>query len=223
MLPDMALDDHQWALLEGACAAVPPPAVAPAIGTDGDYPDYVTNLLLTVLDLRLQNTIVNNAIQYYWRNRWDEVRTLGDLEALLAGFPDDAEGNRTAARYLWGYQYADRLRRLRGLVNWARQQGVTDQDQLRVWAHASDFRGDFSGRVKGLGIAAYCWLLMRLGVDTVKPDVWLHAFVRRVLGRDLDDVQLVEVMTEAAQRVGRRARELDAGIWENERGGPGTI
>ncbi|MPZ92497.1 MAG: hypothetical protein GEU68_12805 [Actinobacteria bacterium] len=77
--------------------------------------------------------------------------------------------------------------------------------------------------MKGLGIAAYCWLVMRLGVDTVKPDSWFHAFVRRVLGRDLSDTELVQVMTEAAHRVGRNARELDAGVWELERGGPGTI
>ncbi len=77
--------------------------------------------------------------------------------------------------------------------------------------------------MKGLGIAAYCWRVMRLGVDTVKPDVWLRAFVRRTLGRDLDDAQVVRVVTEAAHRIGRSARELDAGIWESERGGPGAI
>jgi hypothetical protein len=72
-------------------------------------------------------------------------------------------------------------------------------------------------------MSAYCWLVMRLGVDTVKPDVWLHSFVKRSLGRDLGDIELVEVMTEAAHRVGRSVRELDGGIWESERGGPGSI
>lgn len=217
------LNDREWALLESACAAVPPPARSPAIGTDADYPDYITNLLLTVLDLQLHNVIVNNAIQHYRRNRSDEVRTLADLENVLARFQDDADGNRAAAGYLWGNAYGNRIGWLRGLVRWAREQNLTNQDQLREWAHASDFRRDFSGKVKWLGISAYCWLVMRLGVDTVKPDVWLHAFVKRVLDRDLDDVALVEAVTEAARRVGRRARELDAGIWENERGGPGTI
>jgi hypothetical protein len=62
----------EWALLVVASDAVPPPAVAPAVGTDADYPDYITNLLLTVLDLRFQNVIVNNAIQHYRNNGWDE-------------------------------------------------------------------------------------------------------------------------------------------------------
>ena len=53
---------------------------------------------------------------------------------------------------------------------------------------------------------------MRLGVDTVKSDAWLCGFVKRVLGRDLDDVQLVIEVKDAAHRVGRLARELDAGI-----------
>jgi hypothetical protein len=64
---------------------------------------------------------------------------------------------------------------------------------------------------------------MRMGVDTIKPDVWLHAFVRRTISLNLGDLELVEVMTDAAHRVGRSARELDAGIWESERGGPGSI
>ena len=219
----MDLDAREWALLEAASAAVPPPAAPPAMGTDADYPDYITNLQLTVLDLQLQNVIVDNAIRHYWDNRWDEVRTLEDIEALLARFPADPEGKRAAAKYWWGYLYGDRLGRLRGLVRWARETGLTDQERLRTWAYASEFERDFAGRVKGLGIAAYCWLVMRLGVDTAKPDVWLHAFVRRVLGRDLDDAQVVAVVTEAAHRVGRSARELDAGIWESERGAPGTI
>ena len=98
----MTLDDREWMLLEKASAAVPPPAIAPAIGTDADYPDYISNLLLTVLDLRLRNPIVNNAIQFYRDNRWNEVRTLEDVEGLLARFPEDDEGNRAAAKYLWG-------------------------------------------------------------------------------------------------------------------------
>jgi hypothetical protein len=219
----VTLDDREWMLLEKASAAVPPPAIAPAIGTDADYPDYISNLLLTVLDLRLRNPIVNNAIQFYRDNRWNEVRTLEDLEGVLARFPEDDAGNRAAAKYLWGYLYADRFGWLRGLVRWARETGLVDQEHLRTWAYASDFEKDFSGRVKGLSIAAYCWLVMRLGVDTVKPDVWVHAFAKRVLGRGLSDVEVVQVITEAAHRVGRSARELDAGIWEHERGGPGTI
>jgi len=197
--------------------------VSSAVGTDTDYPDYVTNLMLTVLDLQLHNVIVNNAIVHFRKQRWDEIHSLHHLENVLAKVPEDRQGNRGAAEYLWGYLYGDRVGRLRGLVRWARRQGLIDQSALRTWAYASDFRRDFEGEVKGLGISAYCWLVMRMGVDMVKPDIWLHAFVRRVLGRDLNDLELVEVVTEAAHRVHRSVRELDAGIWESERGAPGSI
>ncbi|MDP9342144.1 MAG: hypothetical protein M3Q23_08595 [Actinomycetota bacterium] len=219
----MSLTEDEWALLEKACATVPPMAMPPAVGSDRDYPDYVTNQFLTVLDLRLINPIVKNAITYYENNRWDEVRSLADLEAVLGRHPNDPVGNRDAAKYLWGYAYGDRLGWLRGLVRWAREMGLTNQDRLRDWAHESDFERDFAWRTKGLGIAAYSWLVMRLGVDTVKPDVMVHRFVTRVLGRDLGDLELIHVITKAAHRVGRSARELDGAIWEYERGGPGAI
>lgn len=162
-------------------------------------------------------------ILHYRKHREDEIQTLDDLQNVLSRFPDDKEGNREAARHIWGYSYGDRLKSLRGLVEWARDMGLTDQEKLRAWAQQSDFHRDFSGRVKGLGFAAYCWLIMRLGVDTVKPDQWLHEFVTKTLGHDLDDFELVRVITEAAHRVGRGARELDGAIWESMRGGPGSI
>ena len=178
ILSGVSITEAEWPLLESACSLVPPPTRPPAIGTDSDYPDFITNLFLTVLDLQLHNVIVNNAIEHYRANRWNEVRTLSDLEVVLGQFPADTDGNRAAAKYLWGYLYGERIGRTRDLVRWARSTGLVDQDHLQRWAHASEFQQDFAGQVKGLGIAAYCWLVMRLGVDTVKPDSWLHAFVR---------------------------------------------
>jgi hypothetical protein len=219
----MKVSQQERDLLIEACRRVPPPTQVPAVGSDADYPDYITNLFLTVLDLQLQNVIVNNAILHYRGTRWDEIRTLTDLEAVLGQFTDDQAGNRAAAKYLWGYEYGDRLRRLRALVVWARARRLVDQASLREWAYESEFRRDFEGEIKGLGISAYCWLVMRLGVDTTKPDIWLHRFVQAALGRDLDDVALIDAITDAAHAAGRNVRELDAGIWESGRGGPGSI
>lgn len=229
----MPLDPRERALLDEACALVPPPARPPAIGTDSDYPDVIENLMLTVLDLQLHNTIVNKAILHYRSRHHDELRSLDDLVAALETFPANSDGNREAAKHLWGYQYGDRLGRLRDLITWATKNGIIDQATLRAWAYqgdrsapsniVSDYRRDWAGQIKGLGPAAYCWLLMRLGVDIVKPDSWLHGFLKRSTGRDLDDMDLVQEICGAAGRIGRKARELDAGIWESERGGPGSI
>jgi hypothetical protein len=217
------LSESEWQKLVRACAEVPSPSTLPDQWGEDGYPDYVTNLMLTVLDLQLRNVIVNNAIEHYRRHCWDQVRHLDDLEEFLSDYADDADGNRAAAFALWGYRYGDRLHRLRDLTIWARRLGLVDQEQLRNWAHRSDFRRDFEGQTKGLGIAAYCWLVMRLGVDTVKPDVWTHRFVKKTLGRTVDDVALVEIITAAARQVGRSPREVDAGIWESGRGDPGAI
>ena len=92
-----------------------------------------------------------------------------------------------------------------------------------AWAYRSDYRRDWLGQIKGLGPASYCWLLMRMGVDIVKPDSWLHGFLKQAVGRDLEDMELVEEMCASARRIGRNARDLDGGIWESERGGPGSI
>lgn len=60
---------------------------------------------------------------------------------------------------------------LRGLVSFLMDEGLTTTKTLTQWAHRADFRRDWEGRAKYLGIAAFQWLRMRLGVDTVKPDV----------------------------------------------------
>ena len=73
--------------------------------------------------------------------------------------------------------------------------------------------------MKGLGPAVYQWLVMRQGVDTVKPDVHLRRFAESAAGRPLNDDDVIDVMTKAAQRLGIKAYELDWRIWEASRGG----
>jgi hypothetical protein len=61
----------------------------PLVSGDYHQPDYITNVLLTVLDLRMHNVAVDNSIQHYWDKRWNEIRTLDQLEDLLQRWPDD--------------------------------------------------------------------------------------------------------------------------------------
>ena len=129
--------------------------------------DYVMNLLETVLDYMLQTKVVVKALEYFKRNRWDEIRNLDDLEGVLDGFPNDQAGNTALALHLWGYKLWTRAEQLRGLTRFFRTIAVTDQERLRRWAETSSFRTDFEGKMKGLGPAVYQWLVMRQGVDTV--------------------------------------------------------
>jgi hypothetical protein len=180
--------------------------------------DFIMNLLETVLDYMLQTEVVIKALKRFRDNRWQEIRTLKDLERVMARYPEDQAGNIALARYLWGYNFWTRAQQLRDLARYF-SSGVVDQERLKQWALASTFKKDFEGRVKGLGPAVYQWLVMRQGVDTLKPDVHVRRFAEAAVGHKLNDHVLIELTTRAAARIGIKAFELDWRIWEAARGG----
>jgi hypothetical protein len=203
------LTEDEIARLTEACRSLP---TGP---WEHEETDYITNVMMTVLDLQMNTVTVERALQYYRDHRWDEIRTLDELAAVLDRYPDDKEGNLELATYLWGYNLWTRAGRLRPLAAFLAEDQLRTEDELRAWARRSDYQGDFAGRVPGLGPAAYQSLLMRLGVDTVKPDVHVRRFVEETLGRPVNDAELVLAVTEAARRLGRPARDLDGAIWEH--------
>jgi hypothetical protein len=176
--------------------------------------DFVINLFVTVLDYQMRTEVVSKALASFRENRWSEVRTLDDLERLMAQFPEDQVGNTAFAQYLWGYNLWTRAQQLRELARYFRGIGVVDQERLEQWARSSTFDADFSGRVKGLGRAVYQSLVMRQGVDTIKPDIHVRRFVESAVGRKLNDQDLIELTSKAAARMGIKAFELDWRIWE---------
>ena len=62
---------------------------------------------------------------------------------------------------------------------------------LPASAWAADFGHDFKGRVSGLAYAAFKWLVMRVRVDTIKPDLQVLNFVETTLGFRLSDAEVV--------------------------------
>lgn len=207
------ISEQDVELVATRCSELPPQT--------GNYleTDFVMNLQATVIDYMMHSTAVVRALEHFKSERWDEVRTLDDLEAALARFDDTKEGNTELAQYLWGYDMWTRAEQLRRLVEYFRSIGVVDQPSLHRWAERAEFRTDFEGRVKGLGIAVFQWLVMRQGVQTVKPDVHVHRFAENALGRPLNDAEIVEVVTRAAVAMGVKAYELDWRIWEAQRAG----
>lgn len=184
--------------------------------------DYVSNLVETVLDYRLRVEIVNNAYSHFEKHLWDRLRTHGQLVRFLARFPNTTQGNRAGAVTLWGYRYGRRFRQLRYLVSYIKKVGVTNQQGLRRWARNSSFEQDFAGRIKGLGFAVYKWLQIRLGVPTIKPDVHVKNFLKRVTRRVFTDEEAVAVLERAAKTIRWKAYELDWAIWEAEKARQGT-
>jgi hypothetical protein len=205
------LTDVDLAKVLAVCQALP--------AAEGMYleDDFITNLLATVVDYQMHTTAVQRALNHYIKVRRSELRALDDLKRLMAQFSNDKDGNTDLAQHLWGYNMWTRAAQLRSLTDFFESVGVVDQDSLRAWATQSEFRRDFEGRVKGLGPAVFNWLVMRQGVESVKPDVHVHRFTERAVGRRLSDDDVVQLVMGAARTLGHRSYELDWAIWEFER------
>ena len=202
-------------LLVERCRVLPP--------AQEDYyeGDYITNLLLTVLDFRMGGHTINNAIDHYKKRCWKQIRTLDQLEDLLSRHPDNPDGNTKIALHLWRYRLWTRIVLLRRLTAYFRSIEVTSQDKLSRWAWSSDYERDFKGKIPGMGLAIYKWLVMRQGVQTFKPDIHVRRFIKSVIRRNLRDSEIVEVLEEVAHQLGVGACKLDWAIWEYQRGAAG--
>lgn len=179
--------------------------------------DFILNLLSTVLDIQMSTTVVVRAVGHFKAKHGDRIRAMTDLRRVLGRFPDNQPGNTALAQYLWGYNLWTRAHMLRDLVDYFDGTGVRNQESLQAWAAGSDFKRDFEGKVKGLGLAAYKALVMRLGVDTVKPDTHVRRFVEAAIGRRATDAEVVTLVEAAARQLGVPAADLDWRIWEYQR------
>ncbi len=197
-----------------------PPAETVYVDTE-----LIPCLLLTVIDFQMQTAAVTNALEYFVDHESDQVRTLQDLEAVFSDFPDDdREANTQIATLLCGYKLWTRMGLLRALLRWMRRNEIDDLADLQHWAVTSNFERDFEGQVRyraegrtyGLGLAVYSSLIMRLGVESVKPDTRLRRFVETTIGRRVSDSEIVSGLIEVAQHLGTTARQLDWAIWTSQ-------
>ena len=181
--------------------------------------DYVHDVLQTVLDFHMQSTVVEDALMYF-RNQVQRQHGIDDhlrLKTVLANFPDTTDGNKAASVFLWNNKHWTRTICLRRFLSFLESVGATDQVALRAWAHKAKFESDFRGQVKGLGIAVFQWLLIRCGVDTIKPDVWVINFVERVVGKKFPESVLVTTFEKIAPLVGEMLETIDVTIWYYEK------
>ncbi len=178
--------------------------------------DFVMALFDTVLDYQNQAAAIQKAEDHYREQHFDEIRTLDDLDAVLERFPEDRDGNDELAQYLWGNHHWRRAQELRGLVGYFRERNVTTLRRLRTWAAKSQ-QEDFVGHIKGLGPAVYRSLAMRMGVDTVKPDVHVLRFVSAAIARNASQAEAVDGLTEVASRLGVPARDVDWSVLEYQK------
>ncbi len=177
--------------------------------------DYIENLFYTVLDFQMRWDLVKKAVNYYRQNIKEQagIKNHQSLKVLLSTYLDNKEGNRQVAQYLWGNNHWTRIALLRRFIQYFDSQGINTQDKLREWAMRADFERDFKGKVHGAGYAIFKWLVMRQGVDTIKPDVWIHRFIEEAIGYRLSNEDAVKVLEDVAKEIGIKASELDLAIW----------
>lgn len=186
--------------------------------------DYMRDVNLTVLDFHMLGEVVGKALRYFNDEVRDKqgIRTHAQLVECLARFPDTREGNTEASLFLWNNRHWKRAGYLRNLLRFFEGIGVTDQPSLHEWVKTAQFEDDFKGKVPGLGLAVFQWLLIRCGVSTVKPDVWVVKFAQRITGKRLADKVLVDLFRELAPMVGESMATIDKTIWAYERMGMAT-
>lgn len=206
------INESEYQAILNQCKELPP--------AKGNYlvNDYVENIFTTVLDFMQKGQTLEKAGAYYKDNRRNEIRTHDDLKKLLSIYPDNKEGNTAVALYLWNYKYWTRVSLMRKLVSFFEGIGVTSQEALTKWANESNYEDDFKGKISGMGYAIYQWLIMRQGIETIKPDIHVRRFVESIINRaDSDDKQLVATLENVARKLGLKVYELDWRIWEYQR------
>lgn len=185
--------------------------------------NFIENLLLTVLDFQMRGEVVGRSIEHFRESSHkNKIKNLKNIKEML-GNADEENQDRKIAQELFGYNHWTRIQLLRRLVRYFESTGVPDvwrvenQKQLVKWANKVEYESHFKGKVKGAGIAIFKWLVMRQGVNTIKPDTMLHKFFKETVGYNVDDNSLIKIFEKVAGELKIRANELDWSIWEYQR------
>jgi hypothetical protein len=206
------ISETEYELLLEQCRALPP--------AEGNYlvDDYIENLLLTVLDYQNEILKLTKAMDYFRTRRREEIRELADLLHLLLKYPDDKKGNMQAARYLWNNYSWNRAALLRRLSDYFADAGITSQERLKAWAQDVTYQ-EFKGQVPGMGYVLYQRMIMRLGIEALKPETHVIDFANSVIDRyEADHADIADKLTAAAGQLGIPAYELDRRIWNHQMG-----
>jgi hypothetical protein len=195
-------------------------ALSPSSGFN-PVKDYVENLLRAVLDSELTETEAAQAISYYDKNVRSTIRIHAELAALLAQNPDTKEGNRHVAQFLWGNNSWTQARALRGLVTYLQCANVTTQEQLEKWADLTDYKQleRHENAVSGIPCATVERLQLQLGLRIIVPDARLHKFLFDAMGREVSDIEAVDILRRVASQLNVIPSELKSHICRREKTG----
>lgn len=188
-------------------------------GPDYCVHDYVTNLFNTALDFQMKVDTMHSAINHY--EAYHGYRSHKKLKELVESHPNSKKGNLSLARSLWGNNHWSRAKFLRMLIKEFERRGIKGQESLKRWVTDADFKKDIKGQFKtkehSIGIALFQWLRLRVGVDTIKPDVHILNFVATSIGRNVTSQEALDGLIEVSKQTKRKASLLDAAIWHYQR------
>ncbi|MDX9812435.1 MAG: hypothetical protein RBU28_08600 [Bacteroidales bacterium] len=194
-------------------------------GPDYRINDYVSNLMNTVLDFQMKDGPIGSAMEYYEKNHG--YRTHKKLKTFIDSFPETKKGNLQLANTMWNNNHWSRAKFLRMLLNEFEDRGITGQQSLKIWISKAAFEKDIKGQFKteehSIGIAIFQWLRLRLGVNTVKPDVHIMNFVTSAVGRKVSQKEAVDALITVAEQTNRKASLLDAAIWNYQKKMPRKV
>jgi hypothetical protein len=144
---------------------------------------------------------------------YPNVRSITDLQALIAKFPTPNAFVKTALTY----NHEERANTLDAVVQWLvsiSRRGPDQAQLLNLERWARDPQNYPRPTIRGFGLAGFQYLRMLFGANTTKPDLYIRKFVESCIGRLASPVKTLQLLEEAAQRTGIRLRDLDTTIWE---------
>lgn len=191
----------------------------PFIHLDRQETHFISHVLETPVNFQMRAKVVVKALDHFRQNVQVQhgVHPFQDLQQALARFYDTETGNKDGAQWRWNNNHWTRVELLRRFLVFLDRNHLTDLDALTVWAQQANFERDFKGQTKGMGLAVFNWLLLGLGVQTLKTDVWVLNFAQRVLGKRIPDEKLLNALMAIAPLVGETPIDLDRTLWHHER------
>lgn len=150
-----------------------------------------------------------------FERRHPQVRTVSDLQRLIAGYQSPA---RFVSEVL-DYRHEERAATLDAVVNWlATISGsgspAEQLSNLQRWASSAHASDHIAMGIRGFGVGGFQYLRMLFGANTTKPDVHICRFVASRVGHSVSDVEALQLLEEAARETGIVLRDLDTTIWE---------
>ncbi len=150
-----------------------------------------------------------------FERRQPSVTGVRDLRQLIDAHASPAEFVRRELRY----DDPARAQMLSEVVDFTltigHPLGETELLQIEAWATAavpSDYQ---QLRISGFGPAGFQYLRMLFGANTTKPDTHIRGYISDVLGRSVADLEAVNLLEAASQRLHISARDADTNIWES--------